>query len=155
MNDASVKLLSRFHTGIYRLTRGRIGRRLVDNDMLLLTTTGRRSGKSHTVPLLYLTDGEDLVVIASYGGRPQHPEWYRNLAAVPLATVQILDATINVVATTMTATERDEWWPRIVLAYSDYAVYQSRTDRHIPVVRLRPDKRGNEERRGCSHAQPE
>ncbi len=136
MRDLNVKLLSRLHTALYRLTGGRVGRRLVDNDMLLLTTTGRRSGTEHTVPLLYLRDGDDLVVIASYGGRPNHPEWYRNLLTNPRATVQILGETFPVRATTMTPQERSEWWPRVVDAYSDYAEYQSRTTREIPVVRL-------------------
>ncbi len=136
MRDLNVKLLSRLHAAVYRATGGRIGRRLVDNDMLLLTTTGRISGRPHTVPLLYLRDGEDLVVIASYGGRPQHPEWYRNLLSDPVATVQILGERRSVRAETMAEDERSAWWPRIVAAYGDYAVYQSRTDRTIPVVRL-------------------
>jgi len=136
LNDLNAKLLSRLHTTLYRLTNGRIGRRLVDNDMLLLTTTGRTTGKEHTVPLLYLRDGDRLVVIASYGGRPDHPEWYRNLLTDPRATVQILGDTRTVRATTMTVEERTAWWPRIVDAYNDYALYQSRTNREIPVVWL-------------------
>lgn len=104
--------------------------------MLLLTTTGRTTGRQHTVPLLYLRDGDRLVVIASYGGRPNHPEWYRNLLADPNATVQILEETRPVQATTMTPEERSVWWPRVVAAYGDYAGYQSRTDREIPVVWL-------------------
>jgi deazaflavin-dependent oxidoreductase (nitroreductase family) len=138
VRDVNVKLLSRLHTGLYRLTDGRIGRRLVDNDMLLLTTTGRRSGKRHTVPLLYLRDGDRLVVIASYGGRPNHPEWYRNLLSDPGATVQILGDSHQVRATTMSPEERSAWWPKIIDTYGDYATYQSRTEREIPVVWLDP-----------------
>ena len=136
MRDGNVKMLSTLHTAMYRATGGWVGRRLVNNDMLLLTTTGRSSGEPHTVPLLYLKDGERLVVIASYGGRPSHPEWYRNLLLKPSASVQILGDTQDVVATTMIAHERNHWWPRIVDAYGDYEVYQSRTDREIPVVWL-------------------
>lgn len=136
MRDATVKRLSSLHALLYRTTNGRIGRRLVDNDMLLLTTVGRRTGTEHTVPLLYLSEGRRLVVIASYGGRPGHPEWYRNLESHPQASVQILGRRIEVEAATMTDAEHTEWWPRIVDAYSDYAVYQSRTDRQIPVVWL-------------------
>ena len=106
--------------------------------MLLLTTTGRSTGADHTVPLLYLTDGEDLIVIASYGGRTEHPQWYRNLVAIPTVSAQILDRTVALDAFTMDPQERRTWWPRIVEAYSDYAVYQSRTTRKIPVVRLTP-----------------
>ncbi len=104
--------------------------------MLLLTTTGRTTGRRHTVPLLYLRDGDRLVVIASYGGRPNDPEWYRNLLATPQASVQILGEHRDVQATTMTAIERSEWWPKAVTAHSDYAQYQSRTDRQIPLVWL-------------------
>ena len=129
-------MLSTLHTTLYRATRGMIGRRLVNNDMLLLTTTGVATGDLHTVPLLYLSDGQRLIVIASYGGRPSHPQWYCNLLEEPSASAQILGDIRDVVATTMTAAERDLWWPRIVEAYGDYAVYQSRTERKIPVVWL-------------------
>jgi deazaflavin-dependent oxidoreductase (nitroreductase family) len=136
MRDTTVKRLSSLHALVYRTTNGRIGRRLVDNDMLLLTTLGRRTGTEHTVPLLYLREGHRLVVIASYGGRPENPEWYRNLESHPQASAQILGHSIEVKATTMTAIEHSEWWPRVVDAYSDYDVYQSRTNRQIPVVWL-------------------
>lgn len=136
MRDAHVKMLSTLHAVLYRATSGSIGRRLVNNDILLLTTTGRSSGEPHTVPLLYLAADERTIVIASYGGRDAHPEWYRNLLSEPAASVQIGGRTRDVVATTMASLERAEWWPRIVDAYRDYAVYQSRTDREIPVVWL-------------------
>ena len=139
MDDRLVKVLSRIHTAAYRMTRGAIGRRLVDNDMLLLTSVGRSTQSPHTVPLLYLTEGDRLIVVASYGGRDDHPEWYRNLVATPNARVQVRAVTRPVIATTMTATERMAWWPRFVDAYGDYATYQSRTDREIPLVRLDPD----------------
>ena len=136
MNDRTVRELSTIHTFVYRTTNGRLGRRLVNNDMLLLTTVGRSTGRDHTVPLLYLREGDRLIVIASYGGRQVHPEWYRNLRANPLASVQILGTHHEVVAMALGNDERSQWWPRIVDAYSDYAVYQSRTDREIPVIWL-------------------
>ena len=139
MRDATVKHLSRLHTALYRMTRGVVGTRLVANDMLLLATTGRRTGNTHTVPLLYLTDGQDYVVIASFGGRPDHPEWYGNLVATPAARITVGARDVPVTATTMGRDERDAWWPRVVAAYGDYAVYQSRTRREIPLVRLTPD----------------
>ena len=138
MRDGTVKILSRLHAAAYRATGGLIGRRLVANDMCLLTTTGRRTGRPHTVPLLYLEDGDRTVVIASYGGRVHHPEWYRNLVIEPEATLQVLQNRIPVAARTADAEERAEWWPRVVEAYQDYAVYQSRTDREIPIVFLEP-----------------
>ncbi|MDK1018543.1 MAG: nitroreductase family deazaflavin-dependent oxidoreductase [Actinomycetota bacterium] len=137
MSNRAVKWFSTLHTVMYRTTRGRIGHRLAANDMLLLTTTGHKTGAKHTVPLLYLHSGDDLVVIASYGGKPNHPTWYQNLLANPRASVQILGKRRQVEATTMISRERREWWPQIVEAYGDYAVYQSRTTRKIPVVWLR------------------
>lgn len=137
MRDPTVRFLSRLHTNLLRLSGGRIGSRLVNNDMLLLTTTGRMTGRGHTVPLLYLRDRDDFIVIASYGGRPTHPDWYNNLETHRDATVQVSGATHPVVAQTMNDSEREAWWPAIVGAYSDYDTYQSRTTRRIPVVRLR------------------
>ncbi len=139
MRDRTAKALSTLHTVLYRASRGRIGRRLVDNDMLLLTTTGRHSGRPHTVPLLYLRRGDDYVVIASWGGRDQHPEWYRNLLAAPRATIQVLGVRQEVTAETAPPQIRAELWPRVVAAYDGYRIYQSRTDREIPVVLLHPD----------------
>jgi deazaflavin-dependent oxidoreductase (nitroreductase family) len=130
--------MSSLHTFVYRVTNGQVGRRLANNDMLLLTTTGRSTGRSHTVPLLYLREAERHIVVASYGGRPAHPEWYRNLAMHPVASIQILDTHQDVEATTMTDLEHDQWWPNVVATYNDYATYQSRTNRQIPLVWLDP-----------------
>ena len=133
-----MRRFSRWHRHLYRLTRGRIGRRLVDNDMLILTTAGRRSGRRHEVPLLYLRDGGSLVVVASYGGRPRYPDWYLNLMAQPQAGVQIDGLRRAVSARVASPDERSVWWPRIVETYEGYSQYQSRTDRIIPVVFLDP-----------------
>ena len=137
MHDDTARFLSTLHTTAYRLTGGRLGRRLIKNDMLLLTTRGRRTGQQHTVPLLYLRDRTDLVVIASWGGRPYHPHWYQNLRAHPQASVQVSGDRWAVTAEVMEGDEREEWWPRVVEAYSGYATYEARTSRTIPVVRLR------------------
>lgn len=138
MRDVTARRLSRLHIVLYRLTGGRIGRRLVNNDMLLLTTRGLVTGRKHTVPLLYLRDGETLVVIASWGGRPNNPQWFRNLMAHPDATVQVRSNRWRVRARAATPEEREEWWPRVLAAYKGYRVYQSHTDRVIPVVFLDP-----------------
>ena len=143
MRDATVRRLSRLHTMLYRTTRGRVGRRLVANDMLLLTTRGRTSGKPHTVPLLYLQDGETLVVVASWGGRDYHPDWYLNLVARPAAAVNLRGARRNVIARTADAEERAIWWQRLRQAYRGYEAYQSRTQREIPVVFLEPNGYGD------------
>lgn len=138
MRDSTVKRLSNLHRVIYLMTGGMVGRRLVDNDMLLLTTRGRSTGREHTVPLLYLSDGSSLLLIASFGGRDRHPEWYLNLVTEPSVVVQIGGERRSYLARTATADERETWWPQVVAAYSDYAVYQSRTERQIPVVMLEP-----------------
>lgn len=138
MKDSSVRSWSAWHRRLYRLTGGRIGRRLVGNDMLLLTTRGRATGLSHTVPLLYLANGAGYVVIASYGGRSRHPDWYLNLTAHPQVEVQVKGNEERVVARTATPEERATWWPRVLAAYEGYREYESKTDRVIPVVFLDP-----------------
>ena len=134
--DTTAQRLSALHRVLFRATRGVLGRRLVDNDMLLLTSIGRRSGRDHTVPLLYLMDGDDAIVIASWGGREEHPHWYLNLVADPSVEVQIRSRRFAATARTLDGEERALWWDRAVAAYEGYATYQSRTDRMIPVVRL-------------------
>lgn len=136
MRDGTAKWLSTLHRVLYRLTAGRIGRRLVANDILLLSTVGRVTGKTHTVPLLYLRDGADFVVIASWGGRDQHPEWYLNLLKEPRAEVQIEGHRFAVRARPAGAAERATLWPNVLAAYDGYREYESRTQREIPVVLL-------------------
>ena len=136
MRDRTAKNLSAFHALLYRATRGVIGRRLVNNDMLLLTTVGRRTGKPHTIPLLYLRDGDDLAIVASWGGRDNHPEWYLNLEAEPAVEIQVLGNRMQKSARTASPAERARLWPQVLDAYDGYATYQSRTDREIPIVLL-------------------
>jgi deazaflavin-dependent oxidoreductase (nitroreductase family) len=138
VRDSEVKRWSAFHRVLYGTTNGMLGRRLVRNDMLLLTTRGRRTGGAHTVPLLYLREGDRLLVIASYGGRDRHPEWYLNLLAEPAVTARVGDRHMALTARTASPSERAVWWPKVVAAYGDYAVYQQRTDREIPIVALEP-----------------
>lgn len=137
LSHFSIRALSGLHRSLYRATRGRLGRRLARHDMLLLTTTGRSSGRPHTVPLLYLRVKGELAVIASYGGHPHHPDWYRNLLAEPRATVQVDGERFPVVARTAEPDERRRLWALAVAEYPGYIDYQSRTDRVIPVVLLR------------------
>jgi len=137
MRRATVQALSRLHTIVYRTTSGWLGPRLAGVDVLLLTTRGNRTGKNRTVPLLYLRDGPDFIVVASYGGRPHHPDWYLNLMASPKAQIQVDGVRLDVRAETLAADERRVWWELAVDAWPDYAAYQKRTDRQIPLVRLR------------------
>jgi deazaflavin-dependent oxidoreductase (nitroreductase family) len=139
MRDSTARRLSRLHTRLYLTTGGRVGKRLVANDMLLLTTTGRTYGRKHTVPLLFLQTGEAIVVMASWGGRDYHPDWYLNLVAEPTAAVTIKGTTRPVVARTADGEEREIWWQRAQRAYRGYQAYQKRTSREIPIVILEPE----------------
>jgi deazaflavin-dependent oxidoreductase (nitroreductase family) len=129
------------HAATYRASGGRLGPRLAGIDVLLLTTIGNRSGRQRTVPLLYLRDGADHIVVASYGGRPHHPDWFLNLEARPEAEVQVADRRFPVIASTLPPSERRVWWKCAVGEWPDFTVYQSRTDREIPLVRLTPASR--------------
>ena len=142
MRDSAVRRWSALHKVVYLVTAGRLGRRLVDNDILLLTTTGHRTGRAHTVPLLYLREGSALILVASYGGRHRHPDWYHNLTADAAVLVQINGSRERMIARTATEELRARLWPRIVDAYDGYSQYQSRTDREIPVVVLEPGDEG-------------
>jgi deazaflavin-dependent oxidoreductase (nitroreductase family) len=144
MRDATARRLSTLHRLTYAATSGRLGRRLVRNEMLLLTTVGRSSGRRHTVPLLYLADTDDnrsVIVIASWGGRDRHPDWYVNLVANPAVEVQIEGTRYRASAAPLHEPERIEWWRRAVAAYPGYQEYQRRTERRIPLVRVTPEYR--------------
>lgn len=123
---------------LYRATGGRVGGSFAGAPVLLLTTTGRRSGKERTTPLLYLADGSSLVVVASAGGASKHPAWYLNLSANPEVEVQIRRDVERRLARTASLEERLELWPKVTAMYGDYETYQRRTEREIPVVILEP-----------------
>lgn len=131
--------MSRANVWAYRLSGGWLGGRFLGGaPVLLLTTVGRRSGQPRTAPLLYLSEGDDLVVVASKGGMSHHPLWYRNLEANPRVEVEIGNQRRTMVARPATATEKATLWPRLVAMYRDYDAYQARTERDIPVVILSP-----------------
>jgi len=134
--NAFVELFWRIHLRVYQWTGGRIGSALMGLPVLLLTTKGRKSGESRTSPLMYLPRGNDFVVIASYLGEPRHPAWFLNLTAEPTADVQIGSAHHRVRAREAQGSEREELWRTVVAKTPDYAEYQQRTSRRIPVVVL-------------------
>ena len=107
--------------------------------VLLLTTTGRRTGAPRTVPLTYFEEGGDLVLVASYGGRPDNPSWFENLLANSEVWVQIGGGRRRMRARRASAVERARLWPRIVETYDGYARYQTKTSREIPLALLHPD----------------
>jgi deazaflavin-dependent oxidoreductase (nitroreductase family) len=106
--------------------------------VLLLEHVGRKSGTQFTTPLLYLQDGEDLIVVASQGGLPKNPQWHYNLLAQPDTRVWLRREIRDVHATVADPAERAELWPRLVELYADFETYQAVTDREIPVVVLSP-----------------
>ena len=136
---AVMRMISGTHELWYRLSGGRIGGRLGHLPILLLTTTGRRSGRRLTTPLVYLPDGENLVIIASNGGSDRHPEWWLNLRAQPDAEVQIGPDTRAVVAHKAEGDERERLWRAVVELYHGYDEYRRMTSREIPVVVLTPE----------------
>ena len=127
------------HAVVYRLTGGRIGHRVPGSPpMLLLEHVGARSGKRRTTPLVYVSDGDNLVLVASKGGHPRHPAWFHNLRAHPDVTVQVRSDRRAVRARVATPKERKRLWPKAVATYGGYRAYQQRTEREIPLVILEP-----------------
>ena len=131
-----VKVVTAFARLLYRASGGKLGG-IPGTPVLLLTTKGRRTGKPRTTPLLYLTEGESLVVVASFGGSDVHPAWFLNLEADPDAEVQIgRSARRQMRARRATAEERAGLWPRLTELYPGYAKYKRKTSREIPLVIL-------------------
>ena len=127
------------HTLVYRATRGRVGHRIGSAPpSLLLDHVGAKSGKKRTSPLYYLSDGANLVIVASKGGYPQNPSWYHNLRANPDTTVQVGSQRRAVRARVATHEERTRLWPKVVHLYKGYQDYQERAEREIPLVILEP-----------------
>jgi deazaflavin-dependent oxidoreductase (nitroreductase family) len=141
-----IKYGAKAQVAAFKATNGRIGskwrigagfRKPVPT--LLLEHVGRKSGRRFTTPLLYLVDGPDLVVVASQGGLPKDPQWFRNLVATPETVVHVRGERDRAVrARVATPEERAALWPRLVDLYADFAKYDAWTDREIPVVILEP-----------------
>jgi deazaflavin-dependent oxidoreductase (nitroreductase family) len=141
-----IKVMSTVNTRVYRATRGRVGKnwRIMAGfkkpvPICLLTTTGRKSGQPRTVPLCYLQDGADIVLVASQGGLPANPQWFGNLMVNPAVEIEIGRRRTHYRARPADPGERDRLWPQLVELYPDYASYQAWTDREIPIVICTPD----------------
>ena len=141
-----IKTMARTQVRVFKATNGRIGSNwrvgagfLHPVPTLLLEHVGRRSGTTFTTPLLYLRDGDDLVIVASQGGLPNNPQWFANLVAHPDTVVHLRGhSDVPVHARVADADERAALWPRLVTLYADFAKYARWTDREIPVVILEP-----------------
>jgi len=137
--DPLIRLMTVANVWAYRLTGGRLGGTFLRGaPICLVTTTGKRSREPRTVALLYLPDGDDVVLVASKGGMAKSPAWYHNMTANPACEVQIGSATRRMRARRATDAEKAALWPRLVAMYRDYDDYQARTTRNIPVMILSP-----------------
>ena len=135
----AVRIMSVVNTALFKLSGGRVGSKFMRGaPVCLVTTTGARSGKVRTTPLIYLGIDEDVVIVASKGGMSHHPAWYHNLTKHPAARVQIGSQVRDMLARRASASEKAALWPRLVAIYPDYDDYQARTDRDIPVMILSP-----------------
>jgi deazaflavin-dependent oxidoreductase (nitroreductase family) len=130
-----IKWMSRAQTFVYKKTGGKLGGKFLQGaPVALLTTTGRKTGEPRVSPLLYLREGNRIVLVASKGGSASNPMWYLNLKANPEVSVQIKDEVLHLIARDATEAERAQYWPRLVQMYTSFDDYQSWTDRVIPVV---------------------
>jgi deazaflavin-dependent oxidoreductase (nitroreductase family) len=135
---AALRLGGKLNVPVYRVTRGRLFGRIGRAPVLLLTTTGRRSGRERTAPVLYQPDGERLIVIGSNAGNVNAPAWALNLKAHPDAEVQIRAAHRKVRARVAEGAERDELWRRMNDQYGGFEDYRARTGRQIDLFVLEP-----------------
>ena len=129
-----------FQVALYRASRGRLASRMAGLNLLLLTTTGRKTAKRWTTPLWYIRDGSCFVIIASNAGSDRHPAWYLNLQQNPEAQIQVRERVLDVRAQTAQGDERQRLWSQVLAAAPGYADYQTRTTREIPLVILTPDE---------------
>jgi deazaflavin-dependent oxidoreductase (nitroreductase family) len=130
-NDWNSQLIAEF-----RANQGRVGGQFDGAPLLLLTTTGRRTGQRRTSPMMYLPDGERWLVFATKAGADTDPAWYLNLVADPAVTVEVGADTFDAVATPVQGAERDRHYAEQASRYPGFAEYESKTDRVIPVVAL-------------------
>jgi len=140
-----LKTVGIVHRGVYRASGGRLGGRIWGLSILLLTTTGRKTGRLRTTPLCFLPDGRNLVVVASNGGLPWFPAWWLNLRAHPQATVRVGRVTKAVVARPAAAEERARLWAAITTIAPGYLGYERRAPREIPLAILQPPE-GSDDR---------
>ncbi len=133
-----ISLIGEEHVKVYRETDGEQGYLWNGAPILLLTTTGRKSGELRTSALIFGRDGDDLLLVASQGGAPTHPNWYHNLSANPDVEVQVHGDVFRATARTANDDEKARLWSIMTELWPNYDAYQERTDRAIPVVVLTP-----------------
>src|SRR5437660_5610391 len=132
MKDWNKQVIDEFHAN-----GGKVGGSFEGAPLLLLTRTGATIGKKYTMPLMYMPDGDRMLIFASKGGAPTHPDWYHNLVAHPEATVKVGTKTFDVTATVVTGEERERLYAEQARRYPFFAEYQEKTTRRIPVIALK------------------
>lgn len=127
------------HAALYKMLGGRMmGAKDEPGGIVVITTTGRKTGKKRSRPLMHLRDGDKIMVVASAGGDDNHPSWFLNMQANPEVTVQVGDQEATYRARTAEGSERDELYARFVAVHDTFAEYETKTDRVIPVVVMDP-----------------
>ena len=138
-SDFVFRFTNALHRGIFKATNGRLMGKFFGMPVVMLTTTGRKSGKPRTSMLTSpVREGDKVVLVASKGGDPKHPMWFLNLQSNPDVEATFLGKKRNMRARVASAVEKEELWPKVVAGYKGYADYQKKTTRDIPLVILEP-----------------
>lgn len=124
----------------FRANKGKADGPFAARPLLLLTTTGAKSGQTRTSPLMYIPDGDHLLVVASNVGASKHPDWYHNIRADTYVTVEVGSETYRATAVALAGIEREQTWARIVERYPFFAEHQTKTSRQIPIVALKREE---------------
>ena len=138
MTNPIIKLFSQMNASVYRMSGGRLMGNMGASAICVVRMQGARSNKWRDVPLMYVPNGDGVLLVASLGGAPKHPVWYHNLVAHPDIEVLVKDKTLKLRARIASAAEKAALWPRCVAAYPAYADYQKKTTRDIPLFICEP-----------------
>jgi F420H(2)-dependent quinone reductase len=136
-----IRIFMALHVGMYRLSNGKLGGSMRGFKLLLLTTQGRKSGKTYTTPLGCFDSDGGYIIVASNGGQPTHPAWYFNLQSNPQVTIQIMEKIAPATAEVLSGETRARAWQQVIAAAPDYAGYEKRTSREIPLILLHTDQK--------------
>jgi F420H(2)-dependent quinone reductase len=138
MTNPIIKLFSQMNASIYRMSGGRLMASMANSPICVVRMQGARSNQWRDVPLMYVPNGDGVILVASLGGAPKHPVWYYNLVAHPDIEVLVKERTLKLRARIASAAEKAALWPKCVAAYPAYADYQKKTTRDIPLFICEP-----------------
>ena len=136
LKPGTIRWIGRLHAWLWKHAGGKLGDAFGRAPFMMLTTKGRKTGRLRTTPVLYLQDGADLIVVASFGGNDMHPAWYLNLQCCAEAEVIVKGERRRLLAHRVSPEEKKLIWPRLVKMYPNFDGYQQRTSREIPLLRL-------------------